>query len=171
MYRRQVCCACGSWVCGRWYRSGSINETKNSPWSWNRCVLHVMTDIAFPASVSFSERCNRPLKALFRYEVCNLRCGNPGFPCTRWLVTSVPPLWKLPPSWTKSIQNKQESGSFARGDSFSSQYQRQGGMLHLGHHHRVRLLLAALSSFGIWSQHSLISRNYSRFLQFRTSIY
>lgn len=50
-------------------------ETKNS---WDRCVLHVMTDIGFPASVSVSERCNRPLKALFRYEVSNLCCSNSG---------------------------------------------------------------------------------------------
>lgn len=122
--------------------SRSINKTKNSLWSWNRCVLHVMTDIGFPASVSFSERRNRPLKALFHYEVCDLCCGNPGFPCTPacltrecgcWLVTSVPPLWKVPPSRTKSVQNKQESGAFARGDSVSSQCQRQGGMLHLSH--------------------------------------
>lgn len=87
MSRWQVCCARGSWVCGRWHRSGSKNETNNSLWSGNRCVLRVLTDIGFPISVSFSERRTRPLKAGFRYEVCNLRCISPGFPCTPACLT------------------------------------------------------------------------------------
>lgn len=36
----------------------------------------------FPADVSFPESRDHPLKWVFRYEVCNIHCGNLGFPCT-----------------------------------------------------------------------------------------